>query len=64
MIGWVRGAQAAITCACLDPLERRLLTASHDGSIEMWNYNSGQLLHSFPPCASEVGDGGKGTRGW
>lgn len=30
-----------------DSGERRLITAAHDGTVKMWNYNTGACLKTF-----------------
>ena len=31
-----------------------ILQGSHDGSIKIWNYNSGVEIYEFPSCTSSV----------
>lgn len=38
---------ALIAAMCLDVSQRRLLVASRDGSLRMWNFNNGQCLKDF-----------------
>jgi len=43
-----------ITAACLDHRGKRLLTAAHDGSCLMWNFNNGARMHEFKSRNKEV----------
>nr|XP_021495391.1 LOW QUALITY PROTEIN: EF-hand calcium-binding domain-containing protein 8 [Meriones unguiculatus] len=40
--------QAELTAMALDESERCLLTGLRDGILQMWNYNTGECLMSFP----------------
>nr|XP_020006914.1 EF-hand calcium-binding domain-containing protein 8 isoform X2 [Castor canadensis] len=52
----VSGAQQVeLTAMTLDESERCLLTGLHDGTMKMWNYNTGECLITFPnPDQMEV----------
>jgi WD40 repeat protein len=41
------GEGLPITAATFDVSKRKLLTASSDGAVRMWNFNNGQLLKEF-----------------
>ena len=43
-----------VTAMTLDQMERRLVTAAHDGTVRLWNFNNGLLLHEFAPRTAEV----------
>lgn len=40
--------QSELTAMSLDELERCLLTGLSDGTLQMWNYNTGECLLIFP----------------
>lgn len=47
--------QMELTAMALDESERCLLTGLRDGILQMWNYNTGECLMSFPnPDGVEV----------
>ncbi|KAJ3086960.1 hypothetical protein HK102_012084 [Quaeritorhiza haematococci] len=39
--------KSEITAMAFDASRRRLITGGRDGSIKMWNFNNGQLLHEI-----------------
>ena len=43
-IGHDKGHKIKITAGCFDSTQRRLITASGDGSCTMWNFSNGQPL--------------------
>ncbi|XP_051000777.1 EF-hand calcium-binding domain-containing protein 8 [Acomys russatus] len=44
-----------LTTMALDESERCLLTGLRDGTMQMWNYNTGECLHTFPnPDKAEI----------
>lgn len=36
-----------ITAACFDPAYQRLITGAHDGSLKIWNFNTGTCLRNM-----------------
>lgn len=40
--------QSELTAMALDESERCLLTGLRDGVMQMWNYNTGECLLTFP----------------
>jgi len=44
----------SITTAAIDEVGKRLLTASQNGVIRMWNFNNGAVMHEFEPVHFEV----------
>lgn len=38
---------ARVSAVAFDAAQRRLITASNQGSVRMWNFNSGSLLREF-----------------
>jgi WD40 repeat protein len=45
-----------VTAACLDARERRLITASHSGSVHVHNFNNAALLHTYSPRSAEISE--------
>ncbi len=45
---------ARLTASCVDSAGKRVVTAAHDGTVRMWNYANGLLLHDFEPRECEV----------
>ena len=43
-----------ITTAAIDEIGKRLLTASQNGQIKMWNFNNGAIMHEFEPIDFEI----------
>ena len=43
-IGHDKGHKIKITTGCFDSTQRRLITASGDGSSVIWNFSNGQSL--------------------
>lgn len=40
--------ESELTAMALDQSERCLLTGLRDGTMQMWNYNTGECLITFP----------------
>eukprot|EP00760_Papus_ankaliazontas_P013405 PhM_4_TR15709/c0_g1_i1/m.85094 len=49
---WSTGSR--ITALTFDSAQRRILTASDAGKVEMWYYGNGRLLKEFIGCRTEV----------
>jgi len=43
-VGHDKGHKIKLTAGCFDSTQRRLITASGDGSCLMWNFSNGQPL--------------------
>ena len=38
----------------VDPLGKRLITASQSGTVRLWNFNNGALMHEFTKVGFEL----------
>eukprot|EP01083_Nonionella_stella_P195040 718822_1 len=43
-----------LTAACLDQRGKRLLTAAHNGTVKLWNFNNGGLMWEFSRMPKEI----------
>ena len=43
-----------ITAVAFDENQRRLVTASSDGAVKMWNFNNGALLREYQHDSEQV----------
>jgi len=47
-------AHSPITTAAIDDIGKRLLVATQNGTVQLWNFNNGALMHQWSVCQFEV----------